>query len=65
MHFERLTITGPIKIIPDRFEDRRGYVSEVFNAGWFRAHIRDGDFAQPRLADLPAAFSFVCSTEEE
>lgn len=46
MKCERLGLDGLAKIIPDRFNDNRGYFSEVFAEGWFSDNIADVRFVQ-------------------
>jgi dTDP-4-dehydrorhamnose 3,5-epimerase len=46
MLFEQLAVPDVIKIIPARFGDQRGYFSEIFKDGWFRANVADVTFVQ-------------------
>lgn len=46
MHFNVLDIPGPVEVVPNRFEDDRGYFSETFRNDLFRQHCGNYDFIQ-------------------
>jgi len=46
MQLRSLTIGGLYEIVPKRFEDSRGYFSEIFRQGWFKDSIADVDLVQ-------------------
>ena len=46
MIFNCFDIPGPIEIVPNRFEDERGYFSETFRIDLFQEHAGALDFVQ-------------------
>ena len=46
MEIEHLAVPGPVVVIPSRFRDARGFLSEIFNEGRFAAHVGPARFVQ-------------------
>lgn len=46
MEFRTFDIAGPVEIIPRKFEDERGYFTEIFRASEFEAQVGRVDFVQ-------------------
>ncbi|GAB4532371.1 MAG: dTDP-4-dehydrorhamnose 3,5-epimerase [Parvularculaceae bacterium] len=57
MQIERLAVPDALLIIPDRFEDERGYFSETYSARALREAIGDLRFVQDNQSLSAAAFT--------
>jgi dTDP-4-dehydrorhamnose 3,5-epimerase len=46
MEIQHLEIPGPVVLIPKKFKDARGFLSETYVDEWFRAHVAQAGFVQ-------------------
>jgi dTDP-4-dehydrorhamnose 3,5-epimerase len=46
MEIRPLEIPGPVLIVPKKFQDERGFLSETFVDEWFRANVAQTSFVQ-------------------
>ena len=46
MEIRYLEIPGPVVVIPKKFQDERGFLSETYIGEWFCANVAQGDFVQ-------------------
>jgi len=46
MEMQDLEIPGPVVVVPRKFQDERGFLSETYVDEWFRAHVAPASFVQ-------------------